>query len=220
MLRSWIGLAIAAVGVLGFGPVARAVTVSDSYHGHLNSIDPHLAGQFAPGDAFTVDITYDTAFGSDSVPNPAIGVYDFVLTSMTATIGSHTFALDTGGIPNSVRVDNDSLGRDVFSVDATPLGSPVNGYDPFNVNIFLQDNTHALFSNDTLPQSTLAAALFSAGTLQFDVFDGSGPFPDFYSVRAAIDIPAKTPIPPSFPLFASALGGLTWLGWRRRVQTA
>jgi len=216
MLRSWIGLAIAAVGILGFGPMARAVTVSDSYHGHLNSIDPHLAGQFAPGDAFTVDITYETVSATDSAPSPAIGVYDFVLTSMTATIGSHTFALDTGGIPNSVRVDNDSLGRDLFIVNATPLGSPVNGYDPFGVNIFLQDNTHALFSNDSLPQTTLAAALFSAGTLEFDVFDGSGTFPNYYGVRAAIDIPAKAPVPASLPLFVSALGGLGWFGWRRR----
>jgi len=221
MFRSWIGPAIAAVGILCVAPsMAHAVTVSDSYQGRINSIDPHLAGQFALTDTFAVNITYETAFATDTAVNPAIGVYDFVLTSMTATIGSHSFTLDTGAIPNSVRVDNDSLGRDLFIVKAGPLGSQVNGYDPFNVEIFLQDNTHSLFNNDSIPQSSLAATLFSSGTLEFEVFDGSGQFPNYYSVRANIDIPATAPIPPALPLMLSALGGLGFVAWRGKRAIA
>jgi hypothetical protein len=221
MIRSWIGLAIAAVGGFGLVPsIAHAVTVSDTYQGHVNSIDSHLATQFALGDTFNVDLTYETEFGTDSASSPAIGIYDFVLTSMTATLGSHTFTLDPGAIPNSVRIDNDSLGRDLFIVNAGPLGSQINGYDPVNVNIFLQDDTHALFSDDSLPQSTLAAALFTSGTIEFEVFDGSGELPNYYSVRAKVDIPAATPLPPTLPLFISAVGGLGWFGWKRRKMPA
>jgi hypothetical protein len=223
MLRSWIGLAvIAAVGVFGLGLAgAQAATVSGTYSGHVTSLDPQMAGQFALGDPFTVDFTYITDTATDSVPaNPNLGIYQAVFTSITGTIGGYNFALATGGPIDSVRVDNDSLGRDLLIFDADVAGSPVNGFDPYGLEVFLQDDTHALFSGDALPTSALPAALFSSGSMQLNLVAGTVDAPLFSFVRATIDIPTPTPIPPTLGLFVSALCGLSWFGWRRRTSPA
>ena len=137
---------------------------------------------------------------------------------ITGTIGSYTFGLDSVPL-DSVRVDNNSLNRDLFIIGSTAAGAPVNGANPYALRAFLEDDTHTLFNGDSLPQSFLPAALFTQGSLELDLIDTSGVDPVYYYVSAAVDIPAKTPVPPALPLFVSALGGLGWIGWKRhRLQ--
>jgi hypothetical protein len=64
----------------------------------------------------------------------------------------------------------------------------------------------------------------AGGTPTFSLFEFANDSLDFYSTRTGtVDVKrltppiATTPIPPALPLFASALGGLGFFGWRRRA---
>ena len=73
-----------------------------------------------------------------------------------------------------------------------------------------------MLDSDALPSAYLSAALFDIGPGGFDIgFPGIG--------RPGVGLTGtltSTPIPAALPLFATALGGMGWLGWRRKRTAA
>jgi len=208
VLFSRIGSAILLAGGLALhASVAQATTVSGSYHGHVNYVDPQLAGAFALGDPFTLNFTYDPNAVTDSAADPNLGLYGPVFTTLAGSIGSYNFALSGS---NSIDVQIGSL-ADALTILADVSGAPVAGYEPAYISAALYDYSKTALSNDSLPSTFLPASLFSTRSLGFTVYDRSGTTIKAYALNATID----TPLPPPLLLFVSAIGGLGAVGWRR-----
>jgi len=214
MLRIFAAALFAAI--VGTTGVAQAATVTGSYTGSLISVDPMLAGDFAAGNAITFAFSYDDTTpdslfyppgGIDWFPNN--GVYQ------NAGTGSVTVGGYTASGPLFLDVTDD-MANDGFTLALNSLaGSPLsNGLVPGQASLNLTALS-TLFSSDHLPSSYVAASLFMLRSFQF-TFYGPGFTP--YSMTGTIDGPsvATTPLPAAFPLFASALLGLGFAGWRRR----
>jgi hypothetical protein len=87
------------------------------------------------------------------------------------------------------------------------IQDPVNNvslFDSAGDQVYSGDVTNPLFTTNE------ANPLFSIGTFSFA--DSSGGH-----ATLTISAVAATPIPAALPLFASALGGLGFVGWRRRT---
>jgi hypothetical protein len=78
----------------------------------------------------------------------------------------------------------------------------------------VQGNLYSAYINgSTTPATTFTSSLFTSGytgVYDHDIFNGAQTFDNF-----AITIP-ETPLPAALPLFATVLGALGLIGWRRK----
>ena len=73
------------------------------------------------------------------------------------------------------------------------------------------------FSGDQIYSGDEATPHFAPGVF-FMTFDNNTGLA--YAAKLTVAAVATTPIPAALPLFAAALGGVGYLGWRRRKQSA
>jgi hypothetical protein len=171
-----------------------------------------LAGAIEP--AAATPITYDITFGaSDFFP----GKYpDFVLGRFSVTLepgvrSEGAATLDFSQLPL------DSPLAYFYGAEKKELvvGGAAGGATGLSGNDFalhIEDfDPNALLSS---PPSFFALEASSGGTT-YNSFHGS-----VHVALAAATQVATTPIPAALPLFASAIGGLGFVGWRRRKSTA
>jgi hypothetical protein len=114
-------------------------------------------------------------------------------------------------------------GQAIGSSLALPVGGEIYFYSTaFLGGLGFQDTATGTslfdFTGDQVYTNGEAAPHFSPGVFAF-VFDnlGARPYAATLTVAAVV---AATPIPAALPLLASALGGLGFVGWRRRKTTA
>jgi hypothetical protein len=204
----------AAIGAAVALP-AVASTVTGTYSGHVTSATGSLRSQFHRGDIANFTFSYDTPL-LDSNLDPRVGIYFSSSVGGSGTVGSYTFT--GGGDPSSLVaiVDNpndpnDPLRQDSFEIKYMPISTSIDGYLPTELLLVLSGlNTN--FSSDVLPTSYIAQSLFIRGEFRLPFKDGSGHF--------ALVSGVLTPLPEAFPLLITALGGLGFIGWRRKQVAA
>jgi hypothetical protein len=195
---------LAAAAVIAFGvaaPAAKATTITAVYTGTIRNGDDsgnHFAGGLASGDAFTL-----TAFFK-APP----GTYD--------NTGGGSI---TGGGKVTLKTNGQS-----YTFDLTPNSYSLNNFG--QLQLFTGDTSFTFLSSDffsaTPPSSILDAFdsdcyadTYCSGS--FEITTGGFSGASFDATHLTV---SSTPIPAALPLLATALGGLGFVGWRRKAAAA
>lgn len=165
-------------------------------------------------------ITYDITFAGADFTD-----LDLNATGTPVALGRFHITLDTSHTTNDSTA---GLTVDFLTVDPFTIGSPI-AYDylaDFDILILggIADGADALLHANDFGFSLRGIA---AGTPSYDELlftDASGDvFRSFtgrvHVSQVAAATLASTPLPAGLPLFISALGGLGFVGWRRRKAT-
>jgi len=128
----------------------------------------------------------------------------FVFSPFSGTVTSATLTIDMAGLQSAIAPFN----WGAFSVD-------INGVSlPFSFNDGLSTSVVRSFVLD----AAQLAAINATGFLSLNIDrNGSQDYIGFDYVSLAAQ---ETPLPAAFPLFATGLGALGLLGWRRRKKAA
>ncbi len=206
--------AVLALGLAGARPAA-AGTVTGTYTGHVTGVDAPLNSTIAVNDAFSFSFSYDDTMTDAYPADPTFAQYPGNTISGSGSIGSFNFTV-TSNPSNLVAVVNQP-GNDRFGFAIVGLsGAVVSGYTPVGFSMEL-GTTNDVLATDALPTSYVLASLFQNRSFSLSFTDdpeGLNPVQHYSFVSGTIA--TTTPIPAALPLFASALAGLGWAGWRRR----
>jgi hypothetical protein len=167
--------------------------------------------------------TYEFSFDGASATFPSGACSgspctDSIVGDFTITINNPVFIttllLTAIDVTLSGNVDAGSYNfpaEDEAYVTSPEVITDVVGVGAYNCNI-------SLFScNPTEIEIAFSTGLDPAMISQLDIFPPGGAFSyDFSSNVGGSADPAAAPLPAAFPLFATALGGLGLLGWRRK----
>ena len=190
---------------------AEAATVTGAYGGAVTEINVSRGETFtafAVGDTYTFNYSFDTDAADDS-PLPRAGVYLGAFNATVTFSNGFSFAIDGG----TLAVDNSAVDELVFAGKAGIVGAPaVGSWALTTPTLFFTDTTGTVFHDDHLPTSHLLASLFDFNQASFLFARGDKQA----NVATSVTDLVPTPIPPTFLLFSSALGGLGFLGWKRR----
>jgi hypothetical protein len=170
----------------------------------------------AIGQTFTATWSVDSTVAARTGSTSNQAVFDALL-SLNVSIG--TYSASTPG-PQEIQVDHDVAGFDdrygIVSTSFSGLTGPLNGSD---LNLFflnLKDSSKTVFSDALILPLALSLASFDSTAFAFFFSDDSfisGHLTDLSSV-------SPVPLPAALPLFASALGAMSFLGWRRKRKAA
>jgi hypothetical protein len=190
---------------------ANAATVTGVYYGELTTSSDPAFPYLSVGETYRIAFSYDTSV-ADVDPDPGSGQYPGAVSGNVAFSNGFNLSF-AGGIvyvgDNVEPGDSDYLN---FGYQAAVTSNfPTGLYASNGITWTLVDLTRSALSSDQLPTSYLSAALF-AGEGRFDIgFAGIG--------RPGVGLTGtltSAPNPAALPLFASALAGLGFAGWRRR----
>ena len=173
-----------------------------------------LAGAVRP--AAAVPITYDVTFaGAGFTSSPSTVVpYPLVQGHFTVTLTRN--ATSTG--PAGITMDFITTGLSsplTYSYSGFSDELVVGGSDggPFSLGAGVDFELAILDVFSINPQVVRFQYSYS-GTVY------TAQLTTLHMSQVVASVPATTPIPPALPLFVSALGGLGFLGWRRRKAAA
>jgi hypothetical protein len=197
---------------------ASAATIGATYTGFVNSVGGSVGpGPFAVGDTFTLNVLLDnTVPPIESHPDSAF--YDAVLQFSGTFNNGYAFTAKTGGIPgmNGIWVRQWAIEHSV-TIGANDISAPpVSGIARPSTYIHFEDPTATMLNSLAIPTDLASLLSLSDGYFQL-LFTGSG-FDELVingTITSAVAI-TQTPIPAALPLFAAALGGLGFMGWKRR----
>jgi hypothetical protein len=212
-------IAAASLAFIAAGAVqSEASTVSGIYTGHITDVN---FGDVVPGapninvnDTFQISYTYDTTAPVTGTRASGRGkTYtggNFTLTTGGSQIVFGSSEIDVTDYPDTGNI------ADSFEVTASNLGgagsSNIPGWSVVLLYLSFYFPNTTLASPD-LPLTTIDAAKDYADYVQITLRQNGSS--ENYYIIGELGI-ASTPIPAALPLFASALGGLGFLGWRRR----
>jgi hypothetical protein len=205
------------LAIIGCTVPAAAATISIFVK--VTSVEPPpfspLSPKFASGMTGQIDLGIDQST-ADGSANPKLGLYSNAITSLSGSFSNgFTFSATT---PGTLTVYDNYFGTNGASLSANlPNTFGVNGYSTTSILFNLFGNP-GIVSGDAIPDfpgllSLTTQADFALGFLNPSIFN-------FAAVRGTITAittqTAVTPVPAALPLFISALGGLGFVGWRRR----
>jgi hypothetical protein len=205
-------LIAALVGALSaFALPASAAMIDVTFGGVVWSSD--LPGSFDPGDTFTVKLRIDSTT-PDSDGNPALAQYFAFEQSSLSFSGGYSYTGPTGdGVLN---VYDDAFGSgDQIDVVLPTFGAPAIGaLNLLSAYLLFADSTGVMLTSDAIPNFGTLLSLSQDHNLAVLFMDNSSSF-EVLGTITSVTV-AQAPIPAALPLLASALGGLGFLGWRRR----
>lgn len=203
MKRVIWGVLVAAALLVG-ATETQASTINYILNGKVTDVGSALAGAFNLGETLQATLTYDSTSGAGSFP---VLNYAGQFGNGVTIASRDPFTLDTTIY---------TVGADThvsYRMYGTGSGVTVNPltYTPMYVYLQLIYPTIAA----PLSLSELLSVTTARGFIV--IYDNSTP-----NVSGTFDLAptATTPIPAALPLFASALGGLSFFGWRRRKNAA
>ncbi|HYD04280.1 MAG TPA: hypothetical protein VEC60_01070 [Reyranella sp.] len=188
-----------------------------NFTGTVNSTDGiFTAAGITPGDAISGSLTYNplSSVASVTLPGP-----DSVSVFPQAS-GSFTFHVSHPGVFDYTQSRN---GAGQVESNGSPLGDRVGLYlgdgnlNDLQLSYRTDGTAPALTSLAALPtDSDGILAMLTGHAVSAVGFYRSGDFGSVSFNLAFTPAVATTPIPAALPLFASTLGGLGVLAWRRR----
>jgi hypothetical protein len=191
----------------------------------------------------TVGMTRDAAAASILIDNGAT-TYDpatgLAWLDLTATVGQSYDAVIGGfggyladgwryATPTELgQLFTDAGGIGPFDFTATlqnhPAASELLGLLGILYSSFPYASSMGLLSVESFPgghqQGQIALSVFTAGSLNLNAGGLGDAFGDAFTGSFLVKQVATTPIPAALPLFAAALGGLGFIGWRRKRSSA
>jgi hypothetical protein len=182
---------------------ANASTIIFSFSGNVTQVPFDEAfGDIAFGDAIQGSLSFDSS-AVDLVPaDPAVGSYSFSSPfGMTLTIGAHNFI--TSGSLN-IGILNSFV--DQFTVLAT------SALGDLTLELFLQDNTGSVFTNDHLPSVVPPLTAFGLKDFHLDAITPDGEV----QVDGQIGAPAVQGIPEPRSTVYILAGALVFVLLRRK----
>jgi hypothetical protein len=192
-------------------PSASANLIDVTYTGLVD------VGPVGSNYIFTTSTTFSVTFRLndatlDEDPNPKFGWYN-AITNFSGSF-SNGYSFSVAGPFYLAVSDENGTPIDYVALQTAGVTAPdVDGFPINNVGIsFYGDG--AMLSGDAIPDLENLLSLSNAGGLAL-IF---GPSYDF-AVNARIytaSAVAATPVPAALPLLISAIGGLGFLGWKRR----
>ena len=119
----------------------------------------------------------------------------------------------------SQNVDSISLTFATADLEAeadTPATVLLSAYESSKASFVGSASAHGAYIGDTWPEGTLSLSSLTP----FNLVEISIPLPastaDFFLDNVTVSTPNTVPLPAALPLFATGLGGLGLLGWRRK----
>ena len=217
-MQKFLAAAAALLFTGWFGVSAgEAATVSGVYTGEITQTSNPAFPYLSVGDTYRIQFSYDTTV-PDSDPDSGTGLYQNAVSGQIDFSNGTNLTFSGGSIyvGNDVEPgDSDFLNFGAFA--AITSNFPTGLYSLNGISWTLVDLTRQVFSSDQLPSAYLSASLFAAEG-RFDIgFSGMG---GPGSGAGLVGTVTSTPIPAALPLFASALGVIGVLGWRRRRKAA
>jgi hypothetical protein len=208
--------ATVVVAMLAYVSNAQASTVAFSYDGIVTSALPIYSG-FQAGDTFNIQFSFESTTPDEHPLNPINGTYVNAIKGITFSSTNLNFTAGASDLLiNSIAVTNYSVGAGSGATDEFLLDASFGGSVPVSyIQLKLRTLDLATFTSDQLPTSFLSTALFDITPFSMDT---GGRFGLVFGILS--DPVASTPIPAALPLFASALGGLGFVGWKRRKSAA
>ena len=227
-------LAAAVASLTLFGSTSFASTVTFNYDAVVTLIDqsgdlsllPNAGAGLVVGQTIHGSFTYDTASPSQSF---FVNTLDYSSAALTIVLPAATIS---GGGP--IRVSNDSSGQDridIFGPSTTNNVAGTGGMHQIGTasQLNLVDSTSSVFNSLALP-TVLNLSNFDFKNLsvqEFDIsLDSSGDpaflvgINDILFEVTSLSPVSETPLPAALPLFATGLGAMGLLGWRRKRKVA
>ena len=214
-------------------PTGSTDTTSFNPGGWVNSNNFDL-GQGSKVTAFTSFAAGQGLFVSDGLATAPLNVtLTFTYEGFEAGYKNAAFNYNNGTSPPLFVNYTTMIGSNTYS--AASVGNQVIesftlSTDPALVPFLFQSfggNTIAINGGDVTPGATIAFAVVNGGLTAYAFFDNSGAGPDNDYDDMVVKIEAlvsgnssTTPIPAALPLFASGLGALGLLSWRRKRKNA
>jgi hypothetical protein len=180
------------VGVILFAPFPACATIYE-YSGPLYTYntDPSLTGTHLTG---TVTFNFDTSSYSGSINGGMITNMEFTSGTLTSSLfAGNQFALTDGVITGWL------VGVCIVSCSSflSTEGGSLSSYNPYGLDEAVVANTYVAVAGMTFPEGVPTNVVGS------------------WTEEVAI-----TPLPAALPLFATGLGALGLLGWRRKRKAA
>jgi len=203
---------------------ASAASIDVFYSGTLTSVDPAGASRFSVGDYFDTDFVLDTTSPDTDGASEFGGYYG--VTQFISTFASLYQSMSHTGA-DWLSVQNTPWGDKVIFYTEYPSAPHVGDFYLNNIFIEFSDPSGAALNSDVMP--TDFAGLLSlfpenSATFEFwsltgnDYFQVTGKFTEAVQVGGETPPVATTPIPAALPLLMTALGGMGFMGWRRKRQ--
>jgi hypothetical protein len=177
------------------------------------------------GNLFALGSTLNTIYALDTVPavsgsfnlysiNPASGAATLI--GPTGLVAGPAYQLSTGSPILYFSVNNDLYTLNTTTGAATLIGP--TGLSGEGVDGLVYENgiLYAGYSPDNNFDTSIYTINPATGTATFVTTED----PAAGLVYGLAPYPADTPLPAAFPLFATGLGGLGLLGWRRKRKSA
>jgi hypothetical protein len=200
----------AAMGLGLSVSAAHAATMDLLVTGKVTVVGGGAISPLAVDDIVTFHLAYTTP-SPDTDPSPDHGSYtpfssfESSFNGQTYTSAADTTFDVTNGVSDEIQIRN--------------FGGPGATNGIFSVDVGFSDPTGTALNGDSLPTDLLTLQSMN-GMFRFFLvppLTGGPPLPAIITGQiTSIAAVATTPIPAALPLLASALGGLGFMGWRRR----
>jgi hypothetical protein len=224
-------LALGVCGALGAASsAAEATTMVATWTGTIAANSSDTTGVFGlgtgnvlAGQTFTLTTTFNTTAGSET-NHPG---FDKLVGGGSAvlTINNHSVAISGSDTSDTYYLARSNTAPGQLSELNQAIYDSGSNFNFATVDVSSNNGNGGLLSQITTPISlmSLCPSTYSCSG-RFSVADFSSPTKlaagdfDFTSGTLQIAQLAAAPIPAALPLFVSALGGLGFVGWRRRRQ--
>ena len=201
-MKSVIWGALVAAALFAGACDAQASTINQTFAGQVAWTGSDFASQFSTSDTFQLTFTYDPSAG---------GPGSYPIQDLSAQFSNGVFASDRNPLYIANLGSYSTATEDHYYYAVAGEGSLVDGWNPMQMGINLAFPLGTLSGGTPPANLTQLLALLVSGEFYIS-YDGAS-----RSVGGTLTIPvATTPIPAALLLFASALSGLGFFGWRGR----
>lgn len=205
-------VAVAALTLVAMSQQASASTLYDNGQVNGTITGWTLSSVYAVSDSFTLSqasILTGVNFGVWILPTDVLTSVDWAITSTPGTYPvTGTAAVTTG---SALTPTSNYGGGGIYQVSVDSFSLPNISLAAGTYYLVLQNsvtvaNSVAYWDENDGPSSATENATGSIGSESFQILGDAGI--------------GTTPLPAALPLFASGLGGLGLLGWRRKKKAA